>query len=307
MKGFYCLDRAGGEEAGGNPIPGDDAREAVRVATVSDVRLDARVHREFYCRELGRHAAHRKAASVFAHMAEDVVDIGHFRDEFIRFGLEQAVHAGEQDQALGSGEFRDARGKHVVVAKFQLLHGHGVVLVDDRENARLGEKSAERGGYIRRALWRAEVCRCQKHLRGGDFKVRKKTAVSLHQPRLTDGGACLARGRVLRVGVEPEGGDAGTDRTRGNKQAALSGIDKSGDGRNEMHKCGAVQRAIGGFSEHAGAGLDDGEIVNHRKVRRVARHGIRGNAATRHPKFNRLRAAKSRLPLDYRVASFRAR
>jgi hypothetical protein len=30
-----------------------------------------------------------------------------------------------------------------------------------------------------------------------------------------------------------------------------------------MHQGGAVERAIGGFREHASAGFDDGEIGNH--------------------------------------------
>ena len=35
-----------------------------------------------------------------------------------------------------------------------------------------------------------------------------------------------------------------------------------------MHQSGAVERAIGGFREHAGAGFDDGEIGNHGSIAR---------------------------------------
>ena len=43
----------------------------------------------------------------------------------------------------------------------------------------------------------------------------------------------------------------------------MAGIDQPGDGRDQMHQRGAVERAVGGFGEHAGAGFEDGEIGSH--------------------------------------------
>ena len=97
-----------------------------------DVGLDARVHGEFHRGEFRRHPAHREAAFVLADVAVNLVDVGHLGDELLGFRIEQAIDAGEQDDALGPGEFRDADREHVVVAEFQFLDRDRVVFVDDR-------------------------------------------------------------------------------------------------------------------------------------------------------------------------------
>src|SRR5581483_395466 len=46
----------------------------------------------------------------------------------------QAVDVGEQDQRVGPGDVGDQGGQPVVVAEADLFGGHGVVLVDDRQD-----------------------------------------------------------------------------------------------------------------------------------------------------------------------------
>ena len=46
-----------------------------------------------------------------------------------------AVDVGQKHQHVGLGDVRDQRGQPVVVAEPDLLGGHGVVLVDDRQRA----------------------------------------------------------------------------------------------------------------------------------------------------------------------------
>jgi HAD superfamily hydrolase (TIGR01509 family) len=127
-----------------------------------------------------------------------------------------------------------------------------------------GEQAAEGIGE----MWPArsgvdEVGGGEQHLGDGDIEIGKQAAVGLHQARLADRGTGLAGRGVGRVFRKAEGGNPGTDRAGGNKQAAVAGIDQAGDRGNQVHQRGAVEGAVGGFGEHAGAGLDDGEIGSH--------------------------------------------
>ena len=64
---------------------------------------------------------------------------GHGVDQLRRAGARvavvDAVDVGEQHQRVGPGDVRDQGGEPVVVAEPDLLGGHRVVLVDDRQRA----------------------------------------------------------------------------------------------------------------------------------------------------------------------------
>jgi hypothetical protein len=49
--------------------------------------------------------------------------------------IEQAIDGCEENERVGIGEDRDFGGELVVVAKAQFIDSHGVVLVDDRNDA----------------------------------------------------------------------------------------------------------------------------------------------------------------------------
>ena len=196
-------------------------------------------------------------------MAEDALDIHHFGDQLVGLRIEQAVHTGEQDHPAGMGQLGHPHGKHVVIAEFQFLHRHRVVLVDDRQDPRLGQQAAKRAGNIGRALRGAEVRCREQHLCGGDLEIFKQAAVGVHQPRLADCRTCLPGGHILGILLQPEGRNARTHRAGRNKQAAMPGIDQGSDRSDQMHQRGTVERAIGGFRQHACAGLDHGDIGLH--------------------------------------------
>lgn len=96
-----------------------------------------------------------------------------------------------------------------------------------------------------------------------DVEIRKQRAIGAHETGLTDSGAGLAGGDVVRIFRETHGRNSRTNGTRGNKQAAMSFVDEFGNGSDQMHQRCAIDGAIGGFGEDAGSGFDDGEIAGH--------------------------------------------
>ena len=103
-------DHAAGADAGPAGAPDRDAGQVVVAARTSSIRRDAG-----QCRVAGV----------------------------------QTVHIGEQDQQVGVDERGHQRGEAVVVAEPDLLGGHGVVLVDDRDGAQI-EQAAQ--GPVRVAV-----------------------------------------------------------------------------------------------------------------------------------------------------------
>src|SRR6201996_8347814 len=91
--------------------------------------------------DLGGHAT---GADSRAAADPDAVQIGraaHLGDPagpgLTRVAVVQTVDVGEQDQRAGPGDVRDQRGQPVVVAEPDLVGGHRVVLVDDRQHVQL--------------------------------------------------------------------------------------------------------------------------------------------------------------------------
>ena len=250
-------------EARRNPTPGDDFRQPLGTAAVCDVGLDTGLHGEFHSGQFRSHSAHRETALVVPDVVENLVDIADFRDQLAGLRIKQAVHAGQQDDALGTGELRHAHAEHVVIAEFQLLHGHRIVLIDDRQDAGLHQQAAEGVADVAGALGSAEILGGEQDLGDGDVEILEEPAVGLHQPRLADRGAGLAGGGFLGILGEPERGNPGADRPGGNKEAAVTGIHQAGDRGDEVDQRGLVERAVAGFRQDAGAGLDEREIGIH--------------------------------------------
>ncbi len=69
----------------------------------------------------------------------------------------EGVDVGEQDHRVGVGQMGDQRGEAVVVAEADLVGGHGVVLVDDRDDAQL--QQPRQGALGVAVVGRAASCR----------------------------------------------------------------------------------------------------------------------------------------------------
>ena len=148
--------RTAGRWAGG-PVAGNSVPTALPGQRGGGLRRrgdddgDAGVRGDQGRLDLGRHAA--GADAVAAGRAErDRAEVGgavHGVDQPGRSGARvavvDAVDVGEQDQRVGPGDVRHERGQPVVVAEADLLGGHRVVLVDDRQRRR-GPAAAPRSG-----------------------------------------------------------------------------------------------------------------------------------------------------------------
>ena len=128
----------------------------------------------------------------------------------------EGVDVAEQDQRVGVHQVRDQGGQPVVVAEADLVGGHGVVLVDDRDHAEL-EQPAEGPEGVAVVAAPGDVVDGQQHLADAEA-VRGRTAgVVPHQQALADRRRGLLGGQVARAGPsaraapEPGGDRAGRD------------------------------------------------------------------------------------------------
>lgn len=196
-------------------------------------------------------------------MAEGSIDITDHGDELLVGGIQQAIDTGEENHTLGTDEFGDMDGKHVVIAKAEFTDCDGVVFVDDGKNAWLLEEAIEGVEEIRGSVLGLDVLGGEQDLRHEDVKIGKQSAVGAHEAGLTDGGAGLAGGDIVGVFGKSHCGNTGADCAGRNKQTAMSRIDEFRDGRDQMNKGCAVDGAVGSLGQDTCAGFDDGEIAGH--------------------------------------------
>ena len=119
----------GGSEDGAQLLASEQACEHVGGPPVGDDRQLARLDRHAGGFEFGLHAAAAPAALLAAHVLELVQHVVDAVDD-VALGVEQARHAGEQDQRVGLERAAGQRGQQVVVAKADLFDRDGVVFVE---------------------------------------------------------------------------------------------------------------------------------------------------------------------------------
>ena len=123
--------------------------------------------------DLARHAARADVALRRAdereRLGRDVADDG----DAVALRVEQTVDVGEQHEDVGVDERRDHRGELVVVAELDLLDGDRVVLVEDRDRARL-EQRRERRARVVGARAVGEVGVREEHLRDGEALAARR-------------------------------------------------------------------------------------------------------------------------------------
>ena len=116
-----------------------------------------------------------------------------------RRSVVQAVDVGQQDQRLGLHDVRHERGQPVVVAEADLVGGHGVVLVDDRDDAEV--EQAEQGALGVAVVAAADdVVGGDQHLPDGQpVLARSDWLYCASEHALPDRGGGLLRGEVARA------------------------------------------------------------------------------------------------------------
>ncbi len=117
--------------------------------------------------------------------------------------VEQALDVREEDEEIGLAERGHHRRELVVVAELDLLDRDGVVLVDDRDGARLEQRGQGVPRVVRARAVR-EVGVREEHLRDEQADLAEGLLVALHQHALARGGGGLEPGHVLRARLQPE-------------------------------------------------------------------------------------------------------
>ncbi len=159
-------------------------------------------------------------------------------------------------------ELGDQGGHPVVVAEADLVVGHGVVLVDDREDVELQQPCEGRSG-VQVLLADHEVERGQEHLarhrRGiGVGDLGEHLVVDLHQPGLPHRRDSLQGPGVAGslAGRHAQSGKPRRDRRRGDEHDAVAGGAGFDDLAADLHDGAAIERAVV-VGDRRGPHLDD--------------------------------------------------
>ena len=122
-----------------------------------------------------------------------------------RVAVVEAVHVGEQDQRAGPGDVGDQGGQPVVVAEPDLVGGHRVVLVDDRDDAQL-EQPVQGPLGVAVVGPAHQVVGGQQDLAGAEAVPGEGRGVPGDEQALADAGRGLLGGQVAgRCGSGPSG------------------------------------------------------------------------------------------------------
>ena len=159
-----------------------------------------------------------------------------------RVAVVQAVDVGEQHQRVRADDVRDERGEPVVVAHPDLVGGHRVVLVHDRQHL-------EPEQALQRAL-RVAVVRAADHVVGGEQHLADGLAVAGERPRvrlgeqeLADRGRGLLGGEVARAADQPQRREPCRDRPRRDEHHLAARGAALGEGVDERVEPGRVEAA----------------------------------------------------------------
>ena len=130
--------------------------------------------------------------------------------------VEDTHDVAQQDQQIRSDERADHRRKLVVVTKPKLVDRHGVVLVDDRNDAEL-EQLVDRLPRVQVAIAIRHRIVGQQDLRDVDAERLEGVFVRPHEQGLPGGGGSLKQRDLLRTLAQPEPLPAQRDGTRGDE------------------------------------------------------------------------------------------
>ena len=125
----------------------------------------------------------------------------------------QTIDVGEQHQAVGLHHMRHQRSEPIVVAEADLVGGHCVVLVDDRQHAEL-QQPRERPLSVAVVGSANEVLSGEQNLADADVVAGELRGVVGQQDPLSDAGRSLLGREVPRRIPQPQSRRTRRDRTR---------------------------------------------------------------------------------------------
>ena len=154
-----------------------------------------------------------------------------------RVGVVQRVHVGQQDERPGPDHVRDQRGQPVVVAEPDLVRGHRVVLVDDRQDPEF-EQPAQGALGVPVVRTAHQVIGAQQYLAGADAVPGERGGVPGDQQALSHARGGLLGGQVTGPARQPQRGQPGRDGSRGDQHdlgaAPGPGRERVGQGRDPV-------------------------------------------------------------------------
>ena len=201
-------------EQGSHALAAGQAHERIGLPARANHALNARRHQNAARTNLGDHAARAHRSRRIARRSDDLgVDLMHDRDELgrgvlVRIGGVEAVDVRERHAQIGRNQAAHEGRERVVVAKFDLIDGNGIVLVDDRYHAQLHQAQQ---GVTRVQVGRAtgRIVAREQHERGKQVTRMELLVVDRRDDALAGRSACLqARQIADRLAVEAQYGIA---------------------------------------------------------------------------------------------------
>ena len=109
---------------------------------------------------------------------------------FLGVGGVEAIDIGQQDQLIGPHRHRDLCGQAIIVAKSDLVGGHGVVFIHDGNDTQR-QKRCQRGARVQIAAAVFGIFQRHQHLRGLEAVGHQDFLVGAGQADLADRRRCL--------------------------------------------------------------------------------------------------------------------
>ena len=217
---------AGGQEPGADVLSGQGALD---VRGGGHQRGHAAGRGDAGGLDLGHHAAGAHARPAHGadldalEVLERILDDRDALTALIRVLGVQRVHVREQQQDVGLDQVRGQRRDAVVVAELDLLGGHGVVLIDDRQHAQVQEP-LDLAVRVLVVMPLHEVLGGDQDLAHLDVVAGQRVDVPADQQALAHGGGGLLGGQLLGALVEAQRRQTGRDRAGGDVDDLLAAL-----------------------------------------------------------------------------------
>ena len=284
----------GGDQQGADAFALGQAQQRIGLTPPSNHGAGTRARRPFGRQDFGEHAAAPNAgAGPTCHQFELRVTGLARGDEmgagvFARVGAEQAFLVGQDDQRIGFHQIGHQGTQGVVIAKFDFIVHHRVILVDDRQHAMRQQGVQGRAG-VQVALSVGQIGVGQQDLRAAQAVFAQLGFVHVHQTHLAHGSGSLQLMHFMRAGGPAQAFHAFGDGAAGDHDdfALRLGGHQHGD-LSAPFANGHIVQPPAFVGDQAGAHLDhDATGVAQNRV--VFRHG-RARACRREPRQNADRA-----------------
>ena len=183
----------------------------------------------------------------------------------VGIGGVKTVDVRQQDQQFRLYTFSHIGSQGIVVADDDLIGGHGVIFIDDRQCPQF-QQAVQGVAEILVALLGANILAGDQQLGHGVVVFTEELVVGVHQLALTHGGSSLFGGDILGPLQKAQFADTHTDGTGRNQNHLMTGVFDVGDGFAKLFHQPDIQVA-GGMGQGGSADFDDNAHSSHSFVR----------------------------------------